>query len=268
MKKLAFIGIFMLLVLSVPRAHADNLPNGCAAGDNFSSVTGQPCTSQTDCQPGDLFSSETGLPCSSNYLPGCLSTKGFSITTGNKCDGSSPLQQLTQSINALVQRTMTAGTAAVAPLQPSEVPVMPTITKQLIPNNRAQVFSIKTNVPTTATIEYVDETALIAAQGPLFTGGSSATYVGGRNGMDGLLIPYIANPANVSTYTDTALTTDHEISYASLSLVPNDLYDTNVTVTDANGNSYTFSGYSNPADPTGALNSWDTSFNLSTNKNA
>lgn len=137
---------------------------------------------------------------------------------------------------------------------------LPKITNQLIPNNRSQVFSIKTNVPTTVTIEYADYTAMTAAQGPLFTG------IGGQAEVLPLFIQWIADGSNVLLYTDSTLTTDHEIPYSALNLVPNDLYFTKVTVTDAIGNDYSFDGYQNPGDTDGTLNSWDTfSAALSTN---
>lgn len=80
-------------MFSFQQVHADSLPNGCIAGDNFSPVTGQPCTISTTCNPGDLFNSQTGKPCG-NYLPGCSASTLYSVTTGHKCDGSVPAQTI------------------------------------------------------------------------------------------------------------------------------------------------------------------------------
>lgn len=92
MKKLALLGVFLLVVLSIHTSYADTLPDGCTATTKYSSTTGHPCT-LPDCAPGDLFSGLTGKPCSV-FLPGCYSTQGFSVTTGHKCDGSSPAQTI------------------------------------------------------------------------------------------------------------------------------------------------------------------------------
>lgn len=97
MKKLLTIGIFILLIFSVHTVHADTLPSGCLAGDNFSSTTGYPCT-LPDCNPGDLFSGIDGHRCSTTaYLPGCYSINGYSVTTGHKCDGSDTTQPITNN---------------------------------------------------------------------------------------------------------------------------------------------------------------------------
>lgn len=270
MKKLALLGVFLLLALSLQTAHAST---ACAIGDKFSSETGLPCTVSSTCAPGDLYSSETGLPCSTAYLPGCVSTVGYSVTTGHKCDGSVSEQDLITKINQFMnQQSTQQNTQPAAPVDNSAVAPVPVINKSL-PNNFGQVYIIKTNVPTTVTIQYVDQNALIAAQGPNFTGLATDTYPGGMRGLNELLISYLSNPDNVLTYTDTTLTTDHEIPYSTLNLIPNHSYDTKVTVTDENGNTANYS-YQNSVgfpgtngDPDGILNNWAVD-SLSTNKNA
>lgn len=90
MKKTIILALFLVFMISVPGAHADTLPAGCNVGDNFSATTGHRCiVPLRDCAVGDLFSAKTGAPCTAtNYLPGCYSLNGYSITTGQKCDGA------------------------------------------------------------------------------------------------------------------------------------------------------------------------------------
>lgn len=90
MKKIYLIGVALLLAFSMQTiTHADNLPAGCVAGDNFSATTGQSCTVPEPCHAGDLYNSQTGAPCGTvNYLPGCFAGAIYSSITGNTCDDS------------------------------------------------------------------------------------------------------------------------------------------------------------------------------------
>lgn len=127
MKKITYIALFLVLVLSIQHAHAATYPDGCTATTAYSSTTGIPCTVQT-CAPGDLFNSQTGQPCG-NYLPGCNATSLYSVTTGRKCDGSMPVQQYT-----LITQAPTVSQQSVqAPVAP--VPQAPAtiITNPIIP---------------------------------------------------------------------------------------------------------------------------------------
>lgn len=103
MKKTILIGAFVLLALSMhATARASDYPDGCRAGDNFSSTTGHPCAAPKTCQPGDLYDAQTGQPCGSGaYFPGCASLFGYSATTGIRCDGA--LRQVVGSLAPIAQ---------------------------------------------------------------------------------------------------------------------------------------------------------------------
>lgn len=142
MKKLAIIGAFLLLALPFTMAHADNLPEGCRAGDNYSATTGHPCT-LPDCAPGDLFSAVDGHRCGGvAYLPGCFSTAGYSTTTGNKCDGSTAVTApiTTNPTNTVNTQPTTSNTntdtTTPIPTQPVDNTPAP-LTQEQINNNLA-----------------------------------------------------------------------------------------------------------------------------------
>ncbi len=209
----------LVLMFSISHAHASN----CAPGDKFNSNTGLPCTFH-ECAPGDLFSSVTGKPCAT------LSVNQPTIMEN----------QVTQSPS-------------------SESATVPPVTLPIISsshaNNRNQTLSVKTNVPTTLTVEYFDYSPILNSVTPSWSI------------MAPLILSAVSDPSQVSTYTDSALTADHEISYANFTLTPNDFYCYKVTATDANGNTavQTFN-QSWGGDNIGTFN-WSFSDEISTNKN-
>lgn len=249
MKKIYPIGVILFLIISVHTAQANTMPSGCRVGDNFSSTTGQPCTVH-DCGLGDVFSAQTGKPCTSlAYLPGCFSTNGYSITTGTKCDSSVKPITTNQSQNM----------EPITQSPSSESATMPPITLPAIisshANNRNQMLSVKTTVPTTLTVEYFDYSSILNNGIPSW------------NVMAPIILKAVADPSQVSTYTDTNSTTDHEIAYSNFVLSPNDFYCYKITAIDANGNSamQTFN-QSWGGDNIGTFN-WSFGDEISTNKN-
>lgn len=94
MKKIIYIlGIVSILLIPLV-TYAVTYPDGCTATTKYSATTGKLCSNlpQNDCSPGDTYSSLTGQLCSS-YILGCVSTSGFSIVNGKKCDGSVSVSQ-------------------------------------------------------------------------------------------------------------------------------------------------------------------------------
>jgi hypothetical protein len=148
MKKLAFIGVFILLSLSLQTAHASNYPDGCTATTAYSATTGHPCT-LPDCNPGDLFSAVDGHKCTAAvYLPGCFSTVGYSTTTGTRCDGSTPVQSnpiITNPTNTMPDTTQPTTPDPVDNPQTSSTPA-PLTQEQInndITNPAAQIVRTK-----------------------------------------------------------------------------------------------------------------------------
>lgn len=223
MKKLAFLGVLLLVILSLQTAHAST---ECAPGDNFSAVTGLPCTTQKECAPGDLYNSKTGLPCSTTFLPGCTSTIGYSVTTGSKCDGSTPLQALTQSINKL----MANQTQPNNQVSDSQVNTPFKITN-VIANNSNQTLVVKTTVPSTLKVDYIDfNSSLFPYNDP------NVSIDNNWNTRLPMFLNVVNNPANILSYSDNALANDHTVPFAKLSLQSGHMYAYMVTTTDENGN--------------------------------
>lgn len=104
MKKYLLTGLLLVFITNVIPNVSLAWDSGCTAAGPFSSTTGQPCGERkVDCNAGDLFSSVTGQPCSSQvFPPGCTSVLGYSMTTGRKCDGSTPTsRELIRKIDEL-----------------------------------------------------------------------------------------------------------------------------------------------------------------------
>lgn len=220
MKKLAFLGVLLLVSLSFTSVHA---ATECAKGDNFSARTGLPCT-QSACAPGDLYSSKTGLPCSVGLVPGCLSTAGYSVTTGHKCDGSTPLTTLITKIDNLMNtQTNTAdSTIAETPLKISGI---------LVSNNN-QTLTVKTTVPTTVKLDYIDfNSSLFPYNDP------NVAVANNWNTRLPMFLNVVNNPANIMSYGDKTLADEHTIPFSALSVESGHMYAYMITVADENGNS-------------------------------
>lgn len=196
MKKLSIIGVFLLLVLSTHQVHADNLPEGCKPTYNFSPLSGVPCK-HIPCSVGDLYNSETGKKCDQ------------SITNNNQT-------QTMESTNTPSSNTTQT--------------TSPVITN-VIANNATGILTVTTDVPTTVKVDYIDfNSPLLPYNNP------NISTPNNWNTRLPMFLSVVADPSKYVSYTDTTLSTDHEIPYKALTLQSGHMYCNMVTVTDANGN--------------------------------